>query len=168
MVVMVTPALPCSARNFVCADALCHNDHVRACDNIETGASLMQPVVPVAVDTSSGANTGPSRVKTITRSTPDNAVYRTAMSSSWRSMCVTSAQRSRDEFDIINFCSSGILLFFFVATGAACCRRCLQWKWLSAEAKQDVWALYGIFCALGSVGCAAGTIAFTCLMIGNM
>ena len=117
---------------------------------------------------SSRSKHGQTRVKTITRNTRDNIVSRTAMSSSWRSMCVTSAQRSRDEFDIINFCSTGILLFFFVATGAACCRRYLQWKWLSAEAKQDVWALYGIFCALGSVGCAAGTVAFTCLMIGNM
>ena len=97
---------------------------------------------------------------------------------------MTNRNTLHQEFDVINYCSSGILVFCFVATGVACARRYLQWFRLSADVKRDIWALYalqslprfifvtssmyGIFCALGSVGCTAGCVAFVCLMIGNM
>jgi hypothetical protein len=89
------------------------------------------------------------------------------MSSSWQDMCVASATRSLDDFDTINYCTSGILVFFFVATGLACGCRYWQWRRLSSATKAELWELYGVFCALGSLGCAAGFVACLCLMLGN-
>jgi hypothetical protein len=90
------------------------------------------------------------------------------MSSTWQSMCVASAQRSPYEFDLINFLTTGILVCFFVVTGYACSRRCLQWRSLPSAAKRDLWELYGTFCFMGGLGCAAGIVAFVCLLLGNM
>jgi hypothetical protein len=72
------------------------------------------------------------------------------MSSSWQSMCVTSAQRSMHEFDVINYWTTGILVCCFIATGTACARRCWQWMWLSPVAKTELWELYGTFCLMGT------------------
>ena len=90
------------------------------------------------------------------------------MSSSWQRLCVASAQRPLDEFELINFWTTGILVFFFVVTGTACARRWLQWTRLPPETRQNLWPLYGMFCALGCLGCVAGAIAFVILMFGNM
>lgn len=90
------------------------------------------------------------------------------MSSSWQRLCVASAQRPVDEFDLINFLTTGILVFFFAVTGAACARRWIQWNRLLPEAKKNLWQFYGIFCALGFLGCVAGVVAFLSLMFGNM
>ena len=89
------------------------------------------------------------------------------MSRSWQDLCVTSATRSLDDFDTINYCTTGILVFFFVATGLACGCRYWQWRRLSSATKAELWELYGVFCALGSLGCAAGVVACLCLMLGN-
>lgn len=90
------------------------------------------------------------------------------MSSSWQRLCVASAQRPVDEFDLINFLTTGILVFFFAVTGAACARRWIQWNQLLPEAKKNLWQFYGIFCALGFLGCVAGVVAFLSLMFGNI
>jgi hypothetical protein len=72
------------------------------------------------------------------------------------------------EFDVINYWTTGILVFFFVATGTACARRCWQWMWLLPGTKTELWELYGTFSLMGTMGCAAGVAAFMCLMLGNM
>ena len=89
------------------------------------------------------------------------------MPSSWQLMCVSSATRSLDDFDTINYCTTGILVLFFVTTGVACGRCYVQWRRLPSATKFELWELYGVFCALGSLGCAAGVIACLCLMLGN-
>jgi hypothetical protein len=90
------------------------------------------------------------------------------MSSQWQILCVESAQRPVDEFNIINYWTTGVLVACFFATGSACGRRCWQWMLLPSAAKRELWELYGTFCLMGTLGCAAGIAAFVCLMLGNM